>query len=58
LALKGSIGASGSRHGTTTSIPLKNSSRLLFRAFFSKLAWLANVICRIAVSTLTRLYPK
>jgi hypothetical protein len=32
------------RYGTTTSITLKNSSRRLFRTYFSKLAWLANVI--------------
>jgi len=35
----------------------KNCSRLLFRPYFSKLAWLANVICRIVLPIYLQLYP-
>jgi len=38
-------------------IMFKNSLPRLFCAYFSKLAWLAKVICRVALPTLSHLYP-
>ena len=48
---------SHSPHGTMTSMASSNCARLLFRPYFSKMTWLANVTWRIAPPIQLQLYP-
>ena len=51
------ISAPNSLHGTSTSATLKNSSRPLFPAYFSKPLWFPKLICPIPLCNLIQLYP-